>query len=82
MHLLATQAGTIDDGTQAVDLQQNPGDIVVLSAADTELSCLAQARSTLPADFPIVRLRISCGSSIRCPSISMSRRSSRTPSWW
>ncbi len=56
MHLLAVQAGTIDDGSAAVDLQQSPGDIVFLSAADTELSCLAQARAKLPADFPSLRL--------------------------
>jgi cobaltochelatase CobN len=35
MHLLAAQPGTISDGTEAVDLGQTAGDIVVLSAADT-----------------------------------------------
>ena len=57
MHLLATEPGAIADGSEAVDLGQTPGDIVVLSAADTELSSLAQARQKLPQkSFPSVRL--------------------------
>jgi len=43
MHLLAAQAGTISDGAEAIDLGQTPGDVVILSAADTELACLAAA---------------------------------------
>ena len=43
MHLLATQPGEISDGAQAVDLEQSPAEIVVLSAADTEIACLAAA---------------------------------------
>ncbi len=43
MHLLATQPGTIDDGSLAVDLEQSPGDIVILSAADSEIAGLADA---------------------------------------
>ena len=57
MHLLAAQPGGVSDGSEAVDLGQTPGDIVVISAADTELTLLAQARSKRPADgFPSVRL--------------------------
>ena len=41
MHLLATTPGQITDGSEAVDLGQSAADIVVLSAADTELACLA-----------------------------------------
>ena len=41
MHLLATQPGAIDDGSAALDLGQTPGDIVVLSAADSEIAGLA-----------------------------------------
>jgi len=59
MHLLAAQPGAVSDGSEAIDLDQTPGDIVVLSAADTELSLLAQARagivSTQPV-FPSLRL--------------------------
>ncbi len=56
MHLLAAQPGGIADGSAAVDLGQTPGDIVVLSAADSELACLAAARARLPDDFPGLRL--------------------------
>jgi cobaltochelatase CobN len=42
MHLLAGEAARIDDGDAAVDLAQPPGDIIVLSAADTELAALAK----------------------------------------
>ncbi len=59
MHLLAAQPGAVSDGSEAIDLGQNPGDILVLSAADTELSLLAQACGQLKgrdSDFPSVRL--------------------------
>jgi cobaltochelatase CobN len=55
MHLLAVQPGVIDDGSEAIDLAQEPGDIVVLSAADTELAALAGAREAL-GDGPSLRL--------------------------
>ena len=44
MHLLAAQPGQIVDGSEAVDLGQSPGEIVFISAADTELAALAAAR--------------------------------------
>jgi cobaltochelatase CobN len=44
MHLLATIPGEIADGTAAVDLAQTPGDIVLLSSADTEIALLAAAQ--------------------------------------
>ncbi len=58
MHLLAAQPGAVSDGSEAIDLGQTPGDIVVLSAADTELSMLAQACAQLGEvdGFPSVRL--------------------------
>ena len=56
MHLLAAQPGAIADGAEAVDLGQTPGDIVVLSAADTELAMLADARAGFGGDFPTLRL--------------------------
>lgn len=57
MHLLATTPGTIVDGSGAVDLNQTPGDVVVLSAADTELVCLAAARASITdSGFPSLRL--------------------------
>ena len=56
MHLLQVQAGAIADGTDPVDLGQTPGDIVVLSAADTELANLAAAHAGLPGHVPSLRL--------------------------
>ncbi len=59
MHLLAAQPGTVTDGEEAVDLGQSPGDIVFLSAADTELSMLADARAALEfsgMDLPSLRV--------------------------
>ncbi len=58
MHLLATKPRGISDGSEAVDLGQSPGDIVFLSAADSELACLASARARLEAEhaFPSLRL--------------------------
>ncbi|KQV81789.1 cobaltochelatase subunit CobN [Rhizobium sp. Root1220] len=43
MHLLLAQQGTISDGAEAIDLGQSPGDILFLSAADTELAAIAAA---------------------------------------
>ena len=40
MHLLRTQRGEISDGSEAIDLGQTPGEIIFLSAADTELALL------------------------------------------
>jgi len=54
MHLLATIPGTIPDGSAAVDLAQSPGDIVLLSSADTELALLAVAQTRLRARDPLV----------------------------
>ncbi|MGK2740480.1 cobaltochelatase subunit CobN [Tepidicaulis sp. LMO-SS28] len=56
MHLLAVQPGDISDGSEAVDLGQSGGDIVVLSAADTDLALLADARRQMPEDYPELRL--------------------------
>ncbi|MEO0619102.1 MAG: cobaltochelatase subunit CobN, partial [Pseudomonadota bacterium] len=56
MHLLTAQAGGIEDGAQPVDLQQTPGDIVVLTSADTEIAGLAGAKTRLGDDVPSVRL--------------------------
>jgi cobaltochelatase CobN len=58
MHLLSTRpGGHVEDGGQGVvRVEQTPGDIVVLSAADTTLSLLADAAGQLGPDFPTVRL--------------------------
>ncbi|HIJ37852.1 MAG TPA: cobaltochelatase subunit CobN, partial [Rhodospirillaceae bacterium] len=48
MHLLAATPGGVSDGSEAVDLGQSPGDLVLLSAADSELACLAAAKTQVP----------------------------------
>ncbi|MEM7745403.1 MAG: hypothetical protein AAF409_17010, partial [Pseudomonadota bacterium] len=53
MHLLLAQPGSADSD-EAVDLAQDPADIVVISAADTELAALAEAHATNPG--PSLRL--------------------------
>ena len=55
MHLLAATPGAITDGTEPVDLGQSPADVVIISAADTELAALSDARSEME-DAPKLRL--------------------------
>jgi len=56
MHLLAAQPGEIVDGSEAVDLGQSPGEIVFISAADTELACLSDAVASMDESYPSLRL--------------------------
>src|SRR5262249_62047251 len=56
MHLLAAQPGAILDGSEAVDLGQTPGEILFLSAADTELATVAAAQAAAGAAAPTLRL--------------------------
>ena len=59
MHLLATEPGVIADGSAAVDLDQTPGDIIVLASADTEIALLATAqRRRRAADLRAPTLRL------------------------
>ncbi|MBM1221945.1 cobaltochelatase subunit CobN [Ponticoccus sp. SC2-23] len=55
MHLLAATPGAIGDGQEPVDLGQDPADVVILSAADTELVLLSEARAAMDA-APTLRL--------------------------
>ena len=56
MHLLATTSGVIDGAAEAVDLAQSPADIVVLSAADSELAALARAHDRSPCSLRLANL--------------------------
>lgn len=47
MHLLQAEAGAASDGSEPVDPDQTPADIVFLSAADTDLAALSAARRAL-----------------------------------
>ena len=55
MHLLNARTAALIDG-EAVDLGQSPGDIVVVSAADSELALLASAQAEAGSDAPTLRL--------------------------
>ncbi len=56
MHLLLAQPGEVGDEAQAVDLGQDPAEVIVVSAADTELAALAEARAALADEAPELRL--------------------------
>lgn len=56
MHLLATTSATLDEIAEPVDLRQPPGDVVVLSFADSDLSGLVAAWATERDILPSVRL--------------------------
>ncbi|MDJ0612281.1 MAG: cobaltochelatase subunit CobN [Rhizobiaceae bacterium] len=56
MHLLLAQKGSVNETEEAVDLGQSPADLVFISAADTELSSLASAKSMLGQDAPQLRV--------------------------
>jgi cobalamin biosynthesis Mg chelatase CobN len=56
MHLLATTSTNLDEIVEAVDLGQPPGEIVVLSFADSDLAGLAAAWEAERTVLPSVRL--------------------------
>jgi len=56
MHLLTTSSTNLDEIVEAVDLGQTPGDIAVLSFADSDLAALAAAWETERAALPSMRL--------------------------
>lgn len=57
MHLLSTRpGGFVEDGAVVLRIAQTPGDIVILSAADTTLALLASVVPRLGPDYPAVRL--------------------------
>ncbi|WP_447895719.1 cobaltochelatase subunit CobN [Vreelandella sp. GE22] len=56
MHLFAAKPGGFVDDEGIVDLQQSPSDVVILSAADSNLSALAQAADRLGEAYPSLRL--------------------------
>src|SRR5437879_4304464 len=56
MHLLTTSSTSLDDIVEPVDLGQTPGDIVILSFADSDLAALAAAWAVERDRLPSVRL--------------------------
>jgi cobaltochelatase CobN len=56
MHLLTTSSTNLDEIVEAVDLGQPPGDIAILSFADSDLAALAAAWQAERAVLPSLRL--------------------------
>lgn len=56
MHILQTTSASLDDIVAPLDLGQTPGDIVVLSFADSDLAGLAAAYAAEKDRLPSVRL--------------------------
>ncbi|KFG91001.1 Cobaltochelatase subunit CobN [Sphingobium herbicidovorans NBRC 16415] len=56
MHLLTATPGAVSNGDEAIDLGQSPGDIVLLTVADSDLACFASAAAALGDGGPTVRL--------------------------
>jgi cobaltochelatase CobN len=56
MHLLLAQKGSISEGDEAFDLGQSPGDILFLSAADTEIASVAAFANRGGARWRLVNL--------------------------
>src|SRR5689334_4235570 len=56
MHLLATSSTRFDDLAEPLDLRQPPGDLVVLSFADSDLSALAAAWAVDHMELPSLRV--------------------------
>jgi cobaltochelatase CobN len=56
MHLLATHVAKLDEAEAAIDLEQSPAEVVVLSFADSDLSALAAAWKLDAGNLPTLRL--------------------------
>src|ERR1700724_2325368 len=56
MHLLATSSAALDDLVEPIDLGQPPGDLVILSFADSDLAGIAAAWTMERDALPSVRL--------------------------
>ena len=56
MHLLLAQKGSVNESDEALDLGQEPADLVFLSAADTEISSIASAHENLAGGAVSVRV--------------------------
>ena len=56
MHLLRTETRSLDETVEAIDLAQNPADILVLSFSDSDLAGVAAAWDGAQAELPSLRL--------------------------
>lgn len=65
MHLLRVETRTLEEGEAACDLGQSPGDILILSFSDSDLSLAAEAASRRAA--PAMSLRLANLASLKHP---------------
>src|SRR5579863_5987284 len=65
MHLTRIETRVLDETAAAVDLQQDPADVVFLSFADSDLNALAAAYARLPE--PRCSLRLANLASLKHP---------------
>jgi cobaltochelatase CobN len=56
MHLLPVTSVSLDEADRAIDLDQAPGDVIVLSFTDSDLAALAVAYRSSEAPLPSLRL--------------------------
>src|SRR6202166_3863797 len=56
MHLLATSSTALDDLVEPIDLGQPPGDLAILSFADSDLAAIAAAWAMERDGLPSLRL--------------------------
>jgi hypothetical protein len=77
MHLLQVQPGEISDGSEPVDLGQTPADVLVISAADTEIAGLSAAFGEMSDGPESLRLANISATRLRLINILMIRLRSR-----
>ena len=69
MHLLKIEhGGSLQDSGEAVDLGQPPGDIVILTSADTEIAMLSDAVASLNAERAGVDTKSAKGRGAKTPA--------------
>lgn len=66
MHRVSTESGVLDAERQAQRIEQTPAELMFVSAADTDLACVAQ--TWLPSFKE--RLRITHASSLQTPAVA------------
>ncbi|MBF0280139.1 MAG: cobaltochelatase subunit CobN [SAR324 cluster bacterium] len=66
MHRIATKNGALDTERSLEIVQQTPGDVIFISAADTDLTCVAQTWEPLFQK----RLRVTHAAALQKPSVA------------
>lgn len=66
MHRIATESGILDAERSHPQIAQTPGDVIFISAADTDLACVAQSWGTLFEG----RLRIMHAAPLQKPEVA------------